>query len=356
MDRKNDLEIQDITDPLLLRVSGLSVAYRTEKGAVKALDDVSFEIEKGLNFGLVGESGCGKTTLLKAVVGALPPNAAITGGQIVFEGRELTSLDNRQMRRIRWRRISMITQSAMNALDPVYKVGDQIIEAIQAHQQVDAAAAKQRVEQMFALVGIDRGRFSEYPHQFSGGMRQRAIIAMSLILEPALVIADEPTTSLDVIVQDQIFKNIRKLQDLLGFSMLLVTHDIAVVIENCADIGVMYGGKIMEAGRMKDVINQPFHPYTMGLKNAFPNIRDRRAELISIPGVPPSLLGELRGCRFFSRCPFSTEICAVEAPPLVEVEPRHRVACHHMAHAEQMRQGAKRAETWLSKSPKEVFS
>jgi oligopeptide/dipeptide ABC transporter ATP-binding protein len=212
---------------------------------------------------------------------------------------------------------------------------------------MDRAAAKQRVEEMFALVGIDSKRFREYPHQFSGGMRQRAIIAMSLILRPSLVIADEPTTSLDVIVQDQILKNVRRLQAMLGFSMLLVTHDMALVIENCDHVGVMYGGKIMELGPKREVILHPFHPYTMGLKNSFPNILDRRSELISIPGVPPVLTGQLRGCRFASRCPFGTERCSMEIPALTEVRPEHQVACHYAEQAVEMRTKAARAETWL---------
>jgi peptide/nickel transport system ATP-binding protein len=178
-------------------------------------------------------------------------------------------------------------------------------------------------------------------------MRQRAIIAMSLILKPSLVIADEPTTSLDVIVQDQIFKNVRRLQGMLGFSMLLVTHDMALVIENCDHVGVMYGGKIMERGPKREVILQPSHPYTMGLKNSFPNILDRHSELISIPGVPPVLMGQLRGCRFALRCPFSTERCSKEIPPLTEVGPEHRAACHYVDQAEEMRNKAARAETWL---------
>jgi oligopeptide/dipeptide ABC transporter ATP-binding protein len=203
------------------------------------------------------------------------------------------------------------------------------------------------VEEMFGLVGIDKERFSEYPHQFSGGMRQRAIIAMSLILSPSLVIADEPTTSLDVIVQDQIFRNIRGLQERLGFSLLLVTHDMALVIENCDHIGVMYGGKLMELGPMREVIRHPHHPYTMGLKNAFPHILDRGSDLIAIPGVPPVLMGELRGCRFSPRCPFATEVCVESAPPLAEVGSGHSAACHHADKAERMRKEAALSQTWL---------
>jgi oligopeptide/dipeptide ABC transporter ATP-binding protein len=334
----------------LLKVNDLKTIYRTERGDVRALEKVSFEIDKGVNFGLVGESGCGKTTLLKSIIGVLPSNAQIVGGKIFFEERELTELSDEEMRPMRWNRISMITQSAMNALDPVFKVGEQIIEALETHRRIDKREARAKVEKMFALVGIDRERFSEYPHQFSGGMRQRAIIAMSLILEPSLVIADEPTTSLDVIVQDQIFKNINKVQNILRFSMFLVTHDISLVIENCDEIGVMYAGKIMEIGEMREVIKNTYHPYTMGLKNSFPNILNRKSELISIPGVPPNLIGDLRGCRFYSRCPFASELCSEDEPPLIEVGLRHQAACHHIQNVEKMREMARHADTWLGTS------
>ena len=332
---------------LVLEIEKLNTVYRTQRGDVRAAEDVSFAIREGLNFGLVGESACGKSTVLRSVIGVLPPNAFVPGGRILFKGRDLTALDEEERRKLRWKQISMITQSALNSLDPVHKVGDQIVEAIQIHETMDRTNAKQRVEEMFVLVGIDSKRFREYPHQFSGGMRQRAIIAMSLILKPSLVLADEPTTSLDVIVQDQILNNVRRLQDMLGFSMLLVTHDMALVIENCDRVGVMYGGKIMELGPKRDVILHPFHPYTMGLKNSFPNILDRRSELISIPGVPPVLMGEMRGCRFISRCPFGTERCSREIPPLIEVGPGHQAACHDVHQAEGMRNKAALAETWL---------
>jgi peptide/nickel transport system ATP-binding protein len=331
----------------ILEIENLNTVYRTQRGEVRAVEDVSFTVQEGRNFGLVGESACGKSTVLKSVIGVLPANASVAGGRILFKGRDLTALEEEERRKLRWKEISMITQSALNSLDPVHKVGDQIVEALQIHDPMDRAAAKHRVEEMFALVGIDSKRFQEYPHQFSGGMRQRAIIAMSLILRPSLVIADEPTTSLDVIVQDQILKNVRRLQDMLHFSMLLVTHDMALVIENCDHVGVMYGGKIMELGPKRDVILHPFHPYTMGLKNSFPNILDRRSDLISIPGVPPVLMGQLLGCRFASRCPFSTERCSEESPPLLEVGPEHRAACHYVHQAEEMRTKAARADTWL---------
>lgn len=334
----------------LLMIENLTTIYRTQKGDVTGNEEVSFTVAAGKSFGLVGESGCGKSTLLKSIIGVLPENGFIAEGKVWLKGKELTALAEDQMRRIRWKEISMITQSAMNALDPVYTVGYQITEAIKAHSNVDKQSARKQVEEMFELVGIDLKRFSEYPHQYSGGMRQRAIIAMSLILKPSLVIADEPTTSLDVIVQDQIFKNIKNLQSKSGFSLLLVTHDIALVIENCEDIAVMYGGRIMEIGPMREVINSTFHPYTMGLKNAFPNIRDRKSELISIPGVPPSLLGKLKGCRFSSRCPFATDLCQGETPALTNVGVDHKAACHHLDRGDEMRNLAVEPNTWLVKA------
>jgi len=334
----------------LLTVENLTTIYRTRNGNVTGIEDVDFAVESGKSFGLVGESGCGKTTLLKSIIKVLPENAFIAAGKIRLKNKELTALDEDQMSRIRWQEVAMITQSAMNALDPVYTVGYQITEAINAHSRVDKRSARKKVEDMFELVGIDIERFSEYPHQFSGGMRQRAIIAMSLILQPALVIADEPTTSLDVIVQDQIFKNIKALQAKIGFSLLLVTHDIALVIENCEDIAVMYGGRIMEIGPMRSVIKNSFHPYTLGLKNAFPNIRNRQTDLISIPGVPPSLLGELKGCRFYSRCPFHTGVCQNVTPPLTGVGTEHKAACHHLDKVDSMRSRSVESSTWLKTS------
>jgi oligopeptide/dipeptide ABC transporter ATP-binding protein len=331
----------------LLTIENIKTIYRTQKGEVTGTEEVSFSVGAGRSFGLVGESGCGKSTLLKSIIGVLPENAYIAEGRVWLKGEELTALDENQMVRVRWREISMITQSAMNALDPVYTVGYQITEAIKAHTDVDKHTARRQVEEMFDLVGIDQERFSEYPHQYSGGMRQRAIIAMSLILKPSLVIADEPTTSLDVIVQDQIFRNIKNLQLKIGFALLLVTHDIALVIENCDDIAVMYGGRVMEIGPMREVINHTFHPYTMGLKNAFPNIRNRQAELISIPGVPPSLLGKLEGCRFYSRCPFVADICRSETPALIKVGADHKAACHYLDRVDEMRNLAAEPGTWV---------
>ncbi len=332
----------------LLEIKDLSAIYRTETGTVLALSHVCLNIARKENFGLVGESGCGKSTLLKTIINVIPENAAVTAGEIRFDGINLLALPEEEIRKIRWERISMITQSAMNALDPVYKVGDQIYETVRAHQNISHKAFLEKLNKMFSLVGVSTKRYNEFPHQFSGGMRQRAIIAMSLILEPDLVIADEPTTSLDVIVQDQIFKNIRELQKLLGFSMLLVTHDIALVVENCDRIGVMYGGQMMEIGNTHQVVKESYHPYTMGLKHSFPNINDLAADLISIPGSPPELKGNLKGCRFAERCPFRLQICFENEPLLSEVLTGHWAACHRSHEVHQLRTLSARSDTWIN--------
>jgi len=302
----------------VLDVQGLSVAFRTRRGLAQALDDVSLTIGAGATVGLVGESGCGKSTLLKAVVGVLGGNAEITAGAVRFRGLDLVKADAETVRRQRWKGIAMITQSALNALDPVLRV-----------------------------VGIDPSRFSEYPHQFSGGMRQRAIIAMALVLKPDLVLADEPTTSLDMIVQDQIFRRLDELQSQLGFSVLLVTHDLGVVIENCVRVAVMYAGRIVEEGPIAAVVDAPRHPYTLGLKNSLPRL-DRSAEPIAIPGVPPDPVAMPKGCRFAERCPFALDICWRESPPLREVAPGHRAACHRSADLHALRRAAEDHRTWAS--------
>ncbi len=333
-----------------LSVSQLSVRYRTERGVTQALDNVSLSVTPGENLGLVGESGCGKSTFLKAVMGVLPNNAEIASGAVCLDGEDLIAATAERRRQRRWTDMSMITQSALNALDPVHRVGDQIVDAIRAHEKTGYRDAVQRTKTMLELVGVDPKRFGEFPHQFSGGMRQRAIIAMALILNPGIVLADEPTTSLDVIVQDQIFRRIRRLQDELGFSMLLVTHDLALVIENCARIAVMYGGAIVEEGPTADVVNTPAHPYTLGLKNSLPAL-DREAEPIAIPGTPPDLVHPPKGCRFEARCPFAIDKCREFPPVLSDVGRDHRAACHRFEDIPDLRADAARPETWADVQP-----
>jgi oligopeptide/dipeptide ABC transporter ATP-binding protein len=334
----------------LLEVENLEVRYCTAAGEAKAADGVSFAIEKGMCLGLVGESGCGKSTVAKAILGILPPAGRIAGGAIRYAGSDLVNMTQAELRRIRWQHIALVPQSAMNGLDPVYTVESQLTEAIAAHQRMPAAQRRRRIAELFALVGLEPGRVRDYPHQFSGGMRQRAMIAMALVLDPPLIVADEPTTGLDVLVQDQIMQQIRLLHEQFGKAMLLITHDMAVVSENCDRIAVMYAGRIMEYGG-DAVFRTPFHPYTLGLCNAFPDIADRGRALISIPGTPPSLVTPPEGCRFHARCPFATALCATAEPPLVAVSPDHVVACHHVDQVESFRKRAADPATWRNDTP-----
>jgi peptide/nickel transport system ATP-binding protein len=330
----------------LLDVRDLKVYYTMRGAVVRAVDGVSFSVEPGEYFGLVGESGCGKTTLSRAVLRLLPENCRIVAGSITLNGRELTHLPDRALRAVRWREIAFVPQSAMNALDPVVRVGDQIVEAIQAHERVGRAAALRRAGDLFDMVGLDPRRLRDYPHQFSGGMRQRVLIAMSLALLPDLIVADEPTTALDVIVKDQILHRMDQVQKQLGKSLLLVTHDISVVAENCDRVAVMYAGQIMEYAPTRPLLETPYHPYTLGLKNAFPSLEGEIRELISIPGTPPDLAQPPNGCRFHPRCPFATQRCLTEVPPLLQVAPGHFSACHYPERAEEFRVQAARPEVW----------
>ena len=329
----------------LLAVSGLSTEYSTSRGVAAALTDVSISVGRSENLGIIGESGCGKSTLLKTIMGVMPSNARVTRGSVVFEGTDLVTAPKEDVRRVRWAGISMITQSALNALDPVIRVGDQIAEAIMAHRPVNRREALRRASELLAMVGVDPGRVSDYPHQFSGGMRQRAIIAMALALEPPLVLADEPTTALDVIVQDQIFQRLRKLQADLGFSLVLVTHDLGLVIENCESVAVMYAGMVVEKGATRDIVRNPGHPYTLGLKNALPRV-GRKEEPITIPGVPPDLTRLATGCRFAPRCPFVLPVCTAQQPPMVDMGDGRFSRCHRVSEMGELAILATRREVW----------
>jgi peptide/nickel transport system ATP-binding protein len=322
----------------LLEVQDLKVYYRTPQGPVRAVDGVSFSVEKGDYFGLVGESGCGKTTLSRAILRLLPPDCDIVSGGIYLNGRDLTAMSQRQLRSVRGREIAFVPQSAMNSLDPVMRVGDQIVEAIRAHKKVSRPEGLRQAAALFELVGLDPSRLNDYPHQFSGGMRQRALIGMAMALNPDLLVADEPTTALDVIVKDQILFRIDQIQRQLGKSLFLITHDISVVAENCDRTAVMYAGKIMEYGATDAVLTHPFHPYTLGLKNAFPTIDGPVHDLISIPGMPPDLAHPPSGCRFHPRCPMATARCQVEEPAVLEVQPGHLSACHYPERAPEFRE------------------
>jgi len=330
----------------LLSVRDLRVQYTTTAGIVRAIDGADLDVPAGSIVGLVGESGCGKTTLGRALMGVLPGNGSIAGGSIVFEGRDLAAMLERERRALRWRRISFVPQTAMNALDPVQRLRAQMLEVLCERGGMPRPAAGERADTLMRLVGLDPRRLSDYPHQFSGGMRQRASIALALALEPSLVIADEPVTALDVIVQRQVLDMLRELRDRLGLAMILVTHDMAVVAYACDRAAVMYAGKVVEQGPVAAVLEAPFHPYTMGLTRAFPNLRDAAA-LVPIEGAPPSLLDPPRGCRFAARCPFAEPRCEAEPPPLVAVAPNHVAACWRSGTAAALRDAAARPETWM---------
>jgi peptide/nickel transport system ATP-binding protein len=334
-----------MTEPLL-EVKNLRVYYETERGTVRAVDDVSFSLNAGQNLALVGESGCGKTTAAKAILHLLADNASITGGEILFQGQRIDDVSEKEFDRIRWKQISVVSQSAMNALNPVYRVGDQIVEAIRAHERIDMQKARDRVRRLFQWVGLPPERSKDYPHQFSGGMKQRAIIAMSLALSPAMIIADEPTTALDVVMQDQVMEQIVHVQQESESSILLISHDISVVTEVCQHFVVMYAGKVAESCAVENFHMKPCHPYSMGLLMAFPTLEGEARNLVSIPGFPPDLSKDIGGCLFRDRCPFRKTVCEEEDPPGVEVEPGHIAKCHFADNADEMRTLAQNEETW----------
>lgn len=310
----------------LLEVRDLTLRYQTMQGSLTAVDSVSFSLDRGQSLGLVGESGSGKTSLGLALMKLLPENSKLTGGRILLDGVDLFHLDENQMRPYRWNRISMVFQAAMNSLDPVYKVGEQIAEAIEAHQSVSHHQAMSTVGDLFDLIGLDRNFMNRYPHEYSGGMKQRAVIAMALSCEPDLVIADEPTTALDVISQDRILRQLRLLQKQLNMAMIYVTHDIGVVAEVTDYVGVMYAGQLVELGKTSEVLSSPRHPYTAALMSSFPSVTGEKKELVVLEGEPPDLTVESEGCRFADRCAYSTDMCRIIQPTLVD-HLGHRYAC-----------------------------
>ncbi|MEM1575269.1 MAG: ABC transporter ATP-binding protein [Nitrososphaerota archaeon] len=313
----------------LLEVHGLKTYFETTKGYVKAVDNVSFSLEKGDAFGLAGESGCGKTTTGLSIIKLLPPNGKILDGKIIFDGVDLIALPEEILRKnIRWKRISIVFQGAMNALNPVYTVGDQIMEAILTHEDISNEEAKERVIKLFELVGIDPSRINNYPFEFSGGMKQRAMIAMALACNPDIVITDEPTTALDVIVQAQVLKLLKKLKEELNLSFIMISHDLSVIAETCNKVAIMYAGKIVEMADVVRLFKNPLHPYSQGLMNSFPSLKGPRKKLISIPGSPPNLLFPPSGCRFHPRCQYVMEKCKEEEPLLIEIDKGHYAACH----------------------------
>jgi peptide/nickel transport system ATP-binding protein len=313
----------------LLEVKDLVMYYSTMRGDVKAVDDVSFSLEKGESLGLAGESGCGKSSVALTLMKLYPSNAKILRGEVLLDGKNILEMEDDEIRReVRWKRISMVPQASMNALNPVFTIKDQIIEAILTHEDVSEKEAEERTVGLLKRVGIDPTRVDCYPHEFSGGMKQRAMMAMALICNPDIVIADEPTTALDVIVQAQVLKEIKKLQKELGLSMILISHDLSVVAETCEKTVIMYAGNIVEDASTLEIFKHPLHPYSIGLIGAFPKLTGKKKRLESIKGNPPNLLNPPTGCRFHPRCPHAKDVCRTTEPRLEEVHNGHKVACH----------------------------
>jgi peptide/nickel transport system ATP-binding protein len=303
----------------VLTVRDLSVKYATDGGTVLAVDKVSFDLDSGEFLGIVGESGCGKSTLLFAIAQLLAPPAAITGGSVVFRGQSMVGLTDRQLASVRWRDLSVVMQSAMNALNPVKSIGAQFKDAMRAHGVTSKQQIADRSAEVLRMVSIDPVHLASYPHQLSGGMRQRSMIAMALLLTPELVIMDEPTSALDVVAQRSLMVQIKELQERLGFAVIFVTHDMSLVSHFSDRLMVMYAGRIDEFGPTRQVFDSPQHPYTIGLMEAFPSIRGPRVPLTGIPGSPPNLVSPPPGCRFAPRCPKVMPRCREESPELYHV-------------------------------------
>jgi len=329
---------------MMLSVEDLQIHYRTRDGVARAVDGASFVVPEGKIVGLVGESGCGKTTAVRAVMGVLAENGWRAGGKVVFKGQPIDATNTRPLL---WREIAYVPQSAMSSLDPVYTVGAQVEEVLTKRGGASRSAAKARAAELFDLVGLSERRLADYPHQFSGGMRQRAAIAMALALEPSLLLADEPVTALDVIVQRQILDMLRELQQRLRLSMVMVTHDISVVAYLCDEVVVMYAGQVVESGPVREVLARPRHPYTMGLRNAFPDLLSNAMELVPIHGSPPDLRDPPPGCRFAPRCPFVQAPCTAGDFPAT-LTGAHLSACRRDGEADSLRIAALDPKTWLS--------
>jgi peptide/nickel transport system ATP-binding protein len=329
-----DLEARQI-DPTrpLLEVDRLVMHYRIKAGEVSAVEDVSFTVHEGESVGLVGESGCGKTSIALSLLRLLPSNAEFISGEIRLNGEDLLYLSPEEMRQRRWKDIAMVFQGAMNSWNPVYRVGDQIRETLDTHYRGVMSYDEQRthMEKLFSSVGLTPTMLDRYPHEFSGGMRQRAVIAMALACSPQLIIADEPTTALDVIVQDQ-----------MGMSIIYISHDIAVIAEVTDSLGVMYAGKLVEYGPTAQIFARPRHPYAYLLLRSTPSITGPRRQLAPLEGEPPDLFRPPTGCRFHPRCPFATDVCTTDEPPLADIGGGHRVACWHHDQVPELEQALQR--------------
>jgi oligopeptide/dipeptide ABC transporter ATP-binding protein len=315
----------------LLQVSDLRVEIDSRRGIVHAVDGVSLDVPAGEAVGLVGESGSGKSMTLKAILGVLPPEAKVTGGEVLLEGRNLVGLSHAELNKIRGTKLAMIFQEPMSALNPVMRVGKQIAEGPQVHLGMNRAQATERAMDLMRRVGIPdpQRRFRSFPHEFSGGMRQRVMIAIALSCEPSLILCDEPTTALDVTIQDQILRLLARLCRESGTSLVFVTHDLPVVAQVCHRVSVMYAGEVVENGSVREVLSEPRHPYTLGLLRSAPDVDRVRSSLVAIPGSPPSLIHPPAGCRFHPRCKFAEEDCLVTEPPLRLIDAGHATACLH---------------------------
>ncbi len=311
-----------------LEVKDLVVEYTSEGSVIHAVNGVSFALERGKTFGLVGETGAGKTSIAKAILRILPdPPAKIRNGQILLDGIDLLTLEEKDMRKIRGRRVSMIFQDPMTALNPIMKVGKQIAEVIKLHNKISNKQAEAEAGKMLELVGIPAERFNEYPHQFSGGMKQRVIIAMALACNPELLLADEPTTALDVTIQAQVLEMINKLKRDLNTSMIMISHNLGVVAEICDDLAVIYAGEVVELGSKETIFDRAAHPYTVGLFSAVPTLDEENARRVPIIGLPPDPSNLPAGCHFHPRCPWADEACERESIPLREIAPGHFCRC-----------------------------
>lgn len=314
---------------ILMQIRDLSVTYTTRLGEVSAVDKVSFDIFKGEILGLVGESGCGKSTMGKALMRMIQPPGQITGGQIIFDGEDIMAYDDKQMRDFRGRKVSMIFQDPMTSLNPVQRVDEHIVEAIQVHEpKTKAEEALERAGTLVRKLGIQKRRMNSYPHQLSGGMRQRVMVGLGLVLNANLIVADEATTSLDVIVEAKLADQLRAIREEFGVSLLVITHNIALVAELSDRVAVMYAGHLVEIGDVEPIFDDPLHPYTKGLLKSIPNIKlDENEDLYKMGGEPPNLTHPPSGCRFHPRCPYAMPICQKYEPKLAEISPGRLVKC-----------------------------
>jgi len=311
----------------ILDVRNLYLSYRTARGELVAVNNVSFSLDQGEALGIVGESGSGKTSLANALMKLVPPNTLRYSGDVVIDGINIMRLSEEEMRKsIRWRKIAMVFQGAMNSLNPVLTVGFQVAEPLLVHEKIDKKEAMKRVSKVFSLVGLSEQFINRYPHELSGGMKQRVLIAMALILNPKILILDEPTSALDVMIQAQIMNLLKDLKKELGIAMILITHDVALASDLCDEIAVMYAGEIMELGKAEQVLLEPKHPYSEKLIKSVPVLRGNRP-LEFIPGAPPDLVKPPSGCRFHPRCPYAMDICKKEEPPPTELNDGRFVKC-----------------------------